>query len=137
VLGASPLSKRPKIAQGYLARGGLLAEDQVRREMVRGFVDSGATKLVLPAALVKRLGLSLGNPINVRYAAGRRGRRREAKGVHVQLLGRNGTFSAISEPKRDTALIGAIVLEDPDLLVDCSAQQLIPRDPSGPIYEIE
>jgi hypothetical protein len=116
---------------------GLLQPDQVRRETIRGVVDSGAAKLVQPEAVVKRLGLSLGNPINVRYADGRRGRRREVKGIFVQLFGRDGTFSAISEPKRDTALIGAIVLEDLDLLVDGSAQRLIPRDPSGPIYEIE
>jgi hypothetical protein len=30
-----------------------------------------------------------------------------------------------------------IVLEDLDLLVDCAAQRLIPRDPKGGIYEIE
>jgi hypothetical protein len=34
-------------------------------------------------------------------------------------------------------LIGAIVLEDLDLMVDCQWQQLVPRDPSGPVYEIE
>jgi hypothetical protein len=30
-----------------------------------------------------------------------------------------------------------IVLEALDLLVDCRNQQVVPRDPSGPIYEIE
>jgi hypothetical protein len=44
---------------------------------------------------------------------------------------------AIVEPKRTSALIGAIVLEQLDLLVDCQRQRLIPRDPSGPLYEIE
>ncbi len=43
----------------------------------------------------------------------------------------------ISEPKRETALIGAIVLEDLDLLLDCVGQRVIPRDPRGAIYEIE
>jgi len=36
-----------------------------------------------------------------------------------------------------TALLGAIVLEDLDLLVDCSTQKLVPRDPRGALYEIE
>jgi hypothetical protein len=44
---------------------------------------------------------------------------------------------AIVEPKRETALIGAMVLEGLDLLVDSKNQRLIPRDPSGPIFEIE
>jgi predicted aspartyl protease len=116
---------------------GLLSPDKVRRETILALVDSGATKLVLPQAVVERLGLPLGNPLKVRYADGRRSRRQEAKGVLVKLLGREDTFSAIVEPKRDTALIGAMVLEGLDLLVDCIAQRVVPRDPSGPIYEIE
>ena len=83
------------------------------------------------------LGLPLGDPIKVRYADGRRARRKVVEGVYVQLLGRHGTFTAISEPKRETALIGAIILEDLDLLVDCVDQRLIPRDPSGVTSEIE
>ena len=109
----------------------------MRRETIKGLVDSGATKLVLPQAVANRLGLPLGNPIKVRYADGRRSRRQQASGVSVQLLGREGLFTAVVEPKRETALVGAMVLEDLDLLVDCVAQKVVPRDPSGPIYEIE
>jgi len=119
------------------ARDGTLPPDRVRRETIRGLVDSGATKLVLPQAVVKRLGLSLGDPIKVRYADGRRAQRKGVEGVYVQLLGRHGTFTAICEPKREDALIGAIVLEDLDLLVDCVAQQVVPRDPTGATSEIE
>jgi len=120
-----------------LARRGLLPPDQVRRETIHGVVDSGATKLVLPQAVVKRLGLPLGDKIKVRYADGRKVQREGAEGVYVQLLGRHGTFTAIVEPRRKTALVGAIVLEDRDLLVDCTAQRVVPRDPRGAIYEIE
>jgi predicted aspartyl protease len=120
-----------------LVRRGLLRPEQVRRETIGGVVDSRPSKLVLPRTIVKRLGLPLGDKISVRYADGRRVQRRVAEGAYVELLGRHGTFSAMVEPKRETALIGAIVLEDLDLLVDCVAQRVIPRDPSGPIYEIE
>jgi predicted aspartyl protease len=120
-----------------LVQRGLLPADQVRRETISGVVDSGAAKLVLPRAVVKRLGLPLGDRIKVRYADSRQAMRGVAKGVFVRLLGREGTFTAIIEPKRATALIGAIVLDDLDLLVDCTAQKVVPRDPSGPIYEIE
>jgi hypothetical protein len=50
---------------------------------------------------------------------------------------RHGTFTAVVEPKRTSALVGAIVLEHLDLLVDCPRQRVVPRDPHGPIYEIE
>ncbi|HWY88612.1 MAG TPA: hypothetical protein VNX28_18005, partial [Gemmataceae bacterium] len=101
----------------------------------RTFSRDGA--LVLPQALVKQLGLPLGDKIKVRYADGRRSHRREAKQVYVELMGRNGTFSAIVGPNRETPLIGAIVLEDFDFLVDCQHQRLIPRNPEGPLFEIE
>jgi predicted aspartyl protease len=120
-----------------LMRRGVLQPDQVRRETISGVVDPGAAMLVLPQAVVKRLGLRLGDKIKVRYADGRRAQRHEAEGAYLELLGRHDTFKALVEPKRDNALIGAIVLEALDLLVDCKHQRLVPRDPSGPIYEIE
>ena len=119
------------------AQDGTLPADQIRRETIQGVVDSGATKLVLPQAVVKRLGLRLGDKIQVRYADGRKVQREGAEGVYVQLLGRHGTFTAVVEPRRKTALVGAIVLEDLDLLVDCVAQRVVPRDPHSAIYEIE
>jgi predicted aspartyl protease len=119
------------------AMDGTLKQGKVRRQTVSRVVDPGAAKLVLPQAVVRQLGLPVGDKIAVRSADGRRAQRREAKGVYVKLLGRDDTFSAIIEPKREAALIGAMVLEDLDLLVDCRRQRLIPRDPSGPIYEIE
>ncbi len=109
-----------------LARRGMLQPDQVRRETIPGVVDSGAAMLVLPQAVVKRLGLPLGNEVQVRYADGRRARRREAKAVSIQILGRDVTLPAVVEPKRETALIGAIVLEALDLLVDCKTQRVVP-----------
>jgi hypothetical protein len=41
------------------------------------------------------------------------------------------------EPRRTTALIGAIVLEELDFIVDCARQTLRPRDPDGIVSEIE
>ena len=120
-----------------LADRGLLPADKVRRHTISGVVDCGAARLVLPQAVVKQLGLSAADQITVKYADGRRAQRRQAKGVYVELMGRDGTFTAIVEPKRETALIGAIVLEDLNFLVDCQNQRLVPRDPHGPLFEIE
>ena len=87
--------------------------------------------------MIKRLGLRQGNTVRVRYADGRRTQRREAKGVSLKLLGREDTFTALIEPRRPNARIGAIVLEALDLLVDCKTQQVVPRDPRGAIHEVE
>jgi predicted aspartyl protease len=119
------------------AKDGTLPRDQVRRLRITGAVDPGAATLVLPQAVVKQLGLPLGDKIQVRYADGRRAQRREAEAAYVELLGRHDTFKALVEPKRTTALIGAMVLESLDLLVDRRRQRLVPRDPHGAIHEIE
>ena len=119
------------------ARDGILELDKVRRLKVRGIADSGAAKLVLPKAVVQQLGLKLSSKVKVRYADGRKVVRSTAEGAYVEILGRHGTFTAVVEPQRDDALIGAIVLEDLDLLVDCQNQRLIPRDPQYPFFEID
>ena len=119
------------------AEDGVLPADKVRRLTISGLVDPGATRLVLPKSVVEQLGLQLGKKIKVGYADGRTAQRHVVEGVYLELLDRHGTFTAIVEPKRTTALIGAIVLEDLDLLVDCKGQQVLPRDPHGEFFEIE
>jgi hypothetical protein len=44
---------------------------------------------------------------------------------------------AIVEPNRNTAVIGRMVLDTLDFVVDCDARKLYPRDPNGIIVEIE
>ena len=119
------------------ARRGLLDPEKVRRVKILGVVDSGATRLVLPRDTVKKLGLETSGAVRVRYANSSSAKRKLVKGVYLELQGRNGTFTAAVEPKRDTALIGAIVLEDLDFLVDCSQGKLYPRDPEMVVSEAE
>ncbi len=120
-----------------LARSGSLPADKVRRTRLRGLVDTGATQLVLPGAIVKQLGLPKSTRMQVRYADGREVARDIVADAYLELLGRDGTFKAIVEPKRKEALIGAIVLEALDLLPDCTNQRLIPRNPNIMLGEIE
>ena len=120
------------------ALSGHLDPAQVRRKKIKGTVDPGATLLVLPLAVVKELGLPVKKQkIKVRYADGRRGVRTEAEEIRVTLQGRDGTFTAIVEPKREIALIGAIVLETLDFLVDSRKERLVPRDPDYVVSEVE
>jgi predicted aspartyl protease len=96
------------------ARDGLLQPDKVRRLTISGVVDSGATRLVLPEKVVKQLGLPYRGKVKVRYANNQTATRDAVKEVYVELQGRDGVFTAVVEPKRRIALIGAIVLEDLD-----------------------
>jgi predicted aspartyl protease len=120
-----------------LAQDGHMKKDDVRRLTIRGLVDPGAARLVLPLSVVKRLGVPKVERTKTKYADGRVGQRDVVDEVRVNLLGRSGVFRAIVEPKRDSALIGAIVLEDLDFMVDCKLEKLVPRDPKQIVSEIE
>ena len=87
--------------------------------------------------MVTELQLPEEGETTVRCADSRREKRRLATNVWLQLLGRHSVFSAVIEPDRDDALIGAIVLEELDLLVDCATQSLYPRESDAILTEIE
>lgn len=121
----------------YRERAGLITAKEVRRVRARGVVDSGATRLVIPASVAQHLGLETSSTTQVRYADGHTAEREIVKGIHLAYGGRDSVFNAIVEPNRESILIGAIVLEDLDFLVDCIGQRLVPRDPKHIISEVE
>jgi predicted aspartyl protease len=119
------------------AEDGELPANKVRRLRIRGIVDTGATRLVIPKAAADQLGLKITGKVGVRYADGRRAIRPVVDNVHVTLLGRSSVFKAAVEPKRESALIGSIVLEDLDFLIGPQHERLLPRDPRMIISEAE
>ncbi len=120
-----------------LCKRGILAREKVRRMTIDGVVDPGASRLVLPQSVVTQLDLPAEAPIYATYADGRTKRRSQVGGAYLEIMGRHGVFTALVEPKRTTALVGAIVLEELDFLVDCPRELLVPRDPRGVIAEVE
>ncbi|HEY2412053.1 MAG TPA: hypothetical protein VGI40_07410 [Pirellulaceae bacterium] len=120
-----------------MAERGLLPLDKIRKVIVSGVVDTGAAQLVVPGRVADELGLDKIGEATVRFADNRRHNRTVVKDVGLMLMGREATFNAIVEPNRDDALIGAIVLEALDFVVDCVGQKLIPRDPDRIFAEIE
>ncbi len=119
------------------AECGDIPANEVRRTEIDGIVDTGAAQLVLPGKVAEQLGFEEAWHATVRYADGHSQRRPVVKNVWLRLCDRESVFSAVVEPNRETALIGAIVLEALDLIVDCVTQQVLPRDPHGIIAEIE
>ncbi len=119
------------------ARDGTIKAEQVRRIRAKGVVDTGATNLVLPKSVADQLGVPRSGQVAVSYADHRRSTHSIVEGVQLELLERQGLFNAIVEPKREDVLIGAVILETLDLLVDCRTQTLQPRDPKGIVTEIE
>ena len=121
----------------FLAAEGLLSPDKIRRRTVRGVVNTEVLRLVIPANVAEQLGLPDTGEVGVRYADGRTATRTMVGDMSLELLGRESTFHAIVEPNRNTAVIGRMVLDTLDFVVDCDARKLYPRDPNGIIVEIE
>jgi predicted aspartyl protease len=119
-----------------LAEAGVIPKEKVRSTQIKGIVDTGAAMLVLPGKVAKELGLPETGSVKVRYADNRTGRRKRVSNVLLKLLGREAVFTAVVEPKRETALIGAIVMEELDLVADCTSQMVHPRDPKWIVAEI-
>lgn len=119
------------------AKEGTILVADVPKSRVKGIVDTGAARLVLPQRVADELRLVPAGTVRVRYADNRAAKRPMVENVWLELAGRSGVFSAIIEPKRETALIGAIVLEELDLVPDCVTQSVRPRDPHGIVSEIE
>ena len=124
-------------ADVILAERGHFPASEIRRYEVEGVVDTGSAHLVIPGAAMQALGLQEAWQAKVKYADGHTSSRPVVKNLWVKLCDRDSVFSAVVEPDRDTALIGAIVLEALDLVVDCITQTLHPRDPHQILTEIE
>ncbi len=120
-----------------LMERGYLTPDKVRRVAMEGVVDTGSGRLVLPRAAAKHLGLPVTGLATIRYAYHGREKRDVVGDARVQLLSRGGVVSAVVEPARSDALLGAIVMEDLDLVVDCTGQRVEPRDPHTLVTEVE
>jgi hypothetical protein len=119
------------------SKEGLIPASEIRRTMAPGIVDSGAARLELPTWVVQQLELPQDGETGVRHADQRTARRPTVRNVWLELCGRGSVFTAIDEPSRQDALIGAIVLEELDLIIDRTRNEVRPRDPDRIISEIE
>lgn len=119
------------------AADGHLPADQIRSVTVKGIVDTGAAMLVIPESAARALGVAKISETSVRYADHRRATRDVVGNIDLELCGRVNPFTAVVEPSRPDALVGAIVLEALDLIVDCRRQVVEPRDPNIMTTEIE
>jgi clan AA aspartic protease len=101
-------------------------------------IDTGATMLVLPQNLVDELGLRKIREATVKYANNQRQRKSVYAGLLVEIKGRVGSFDVLAEKEGTEPLVGQIVLEELDLVVEPRTRTLVPnpRSPEMPMVEI-
>ncbi len=105
---------------------------------VEAVIDTGATMLVLPQDIVDKLGLKKIGERRVKYANNTIQLKPVYRGVIFKLKGREGIFDTLAEVSGSEPLVGQIVLEALDFVVDPITRTVIPnpRSPDMPMVEI-
>lgn len=112
------------------AAAGTIDESEIRTVEVEAVVDTGETGLCLPSSVIEQLGLMYSRTRTVTTANGTV-ERRMFKGADVTILGRNEEFPVMENDETTPPLIGYVVLEVLDFVVDPKSQRLIPNPEHG------
>ena len=112
--------------------------DQTKSVEIEAVIDTGATMVVLPQNVVEKLGLKKIRETRVRYA----NNKTELKSIYgvvtIEIKGRTGNFDVLAEAEGSQPIIGQVVLEILDLVVDPRTRTLTPNpmSPEMPMVEI-
>jgi clan AA aspartic protease len=116
-----------------LSKNGYIPKDSVRKEKVKVLADTGATMLILPEDLVDTLGLERFGKVIIIYADGRKEEKDTAGVLLVKVGKRSMRCDCAVFPPGNEPLLGQIILEELDLLVDCREGKLVVR-PESPYF---
>lgn len=108
----------------YRTEHGEIPPEEVRRAEVDAIVDTGATYLCLPPEIIAQLGLLPTHSREVKTASGTV-QRRVFGGARVTVNGRSEQLPVMENDTTTPPLIGYIVLEVLDFVVDPKSQRLI------------
>jgi len=110
-----------------MVQKGHLNEMEVRKTTVTALVDTGAWTLVISEAVREELGLEVRGERLASLANNATEIVKMVDPVEVQWKDRTMTCQPVLIPGADEVLLGAIPLEDMDLIVDPGKQELIGR----------
>lgn len=111
-------------ADTVLAERGFIPEEDIRSCTVdNALVDTGSTRLCLPADIIQTLGLKEIGTIDAQTATGMQ-TLRVYKGLQLTVEGREGRYDCVELPVGQTPLLGLIPLEDLGLDPDLQNQKL-------------
>lgn len=122
--------------EAVLARLGQFDASRVHRYETEALIDTGAVRSVISSALADRLGLMCLRRTEVKYADGRVEEVDMTEIFTVEMLGRETDIAAMVLGEQ--ILLGVMVLEDLDLMVDCHSNRLVPSQGTWdqPIFRV-
>jgi clan AA aspartic protease len=121
-----------------LAAEGRFASEAVRSTEVQALADTGSFGLCIPEEVAELLGARVFTQRPARTADGRVLQVPVVGPIDIEVLGRSMTGDAMVLPRGTQALLGAIPLEQLDLVVVPKTGDVIPNPahPDGPVYRI-
>jgi len=99
----------------------------VRSHTVNALVDTGSVRSCIPAAIVKKLGITIRGHEVAELADGKSQNVPRTDALVFDILGRDCVDDTLV--LGNEVLIGQTVLEKMDFLVDCKHQRLVPGHP--------
>lgn len=110
-----------------LLHEGKIGQEKVRAAEVDAVVDTGAVMILLPQDLVERLGLRIADKTIVTLADERRVEMEIAANLELTIAGRECSTDCLVGPPGCEVLLGQLVLERLDLIVDPLKRTITPR----------
>ncbi|MGE0130896.1 MAG: clan AA aspartic protease [Blastocatellales bacterium] len=124
------------VDEGMLQRG-LLKPEQVRTYTADALVDTGSVMPVLPIQVAQQLGLRFLGKTKAEYANGSQEVVDLTDAVSMEIEGRGAILQTMVLGTE--VIIGQMVLEQMDYLVDCNNRRLIgnPAHPDQPVLKVK
>jgi len=116
-----------------------LKKDKIKQFELDCLIDSGAVITLLPKEVVDLLELPDSGSVIVTFAEERKEQLKKVGPVKIQISDRSGNFDCVVGPPNCEPLIGQIVLEELDLIIDAKEQKLIvrPESPFLPLVKMK
>ena len=105
-------------------KDGLIKEHEIRQTTLTAIVDTGAATLVINEIIRQQLGLDIGDRYPAKLANGTRHEYFRTEPVIIHWKNRKAITRAIFVPEAPEVLLGAIPLEEMDLIINPLEEKL-------------
>jgi clan AA aspartic protease len=112
-----------------LAQQGVIKPEEVRRREVDALADSGASLMCLPEDIVAELGLERFSSQTATLATGEHRELAVVGTARIEIGDRIVNQDCVVLPRGAQPLIGQLVLQEMDLVIDLAGERLAPGHP--------
>lgn len=116
-----------------LAKRHLIGTDEIKQMNVSMFVNSGAYMMAINEPICEQLSLSIKEKRKVQLANGEIAEYNVAGPIEVRFKNRRSNMDALVLPGNNEPLLGAIPMEDMDVLIHPQRQELV-VNPEHPYF---